>query len=185
MGWEYVNNYDLSNITFRNNSNIQSVDGLFHNWSNSSLEYAFENCTNLIYTMNINHNVVSINYAYKNCSNLVVYPDISNNTKIKYMSGTFCGCNKITSAPTIPNSVITIDKAFDGCTNLTGDIFIHSNEITNAIDCFNNTSIAKNVYIPFTYQNGDNTATYNAFIEAEYSASIRKNGVLLKDLNEY
>lgn len=185
MLWEYCNNYQIKRTTFRNNSNIQSVDGLFHNWSNDSLEYAFENCTNLIYTQNINYNVTTINYVHRSCSNLVIIPDLSRYTKIKYMSGAFDGCSKIVSASIIPNSIITIDKAFDGCTNLTGDIFIHSNKITNAIDCFNNTSIAKNVYIPFTYQNGDNTATYNAFIEAEYSASRRKNGVLLKDLNEY
>ena len=83
------------------------------------------------------------------------------------------------------NNIIDICKAFDGCANLTGDIIIGSNIITNANRCFANTSLDKNVYIPFYYSNGMVSATYNAFISAGYSETERKDGVLLKKLRNY
>ena len=42
----------------------------------------------------------------------------------------------------------------------------------------------KNVYIPFMYQNGEYTETYNSFINAGYNTVSRRYGVLLKDYNE-
>jgi hypothetical protein len=60
---------------------------------------------------------------------------------------------------------------------------IHSNRITNAYNCFNETTLRKNVYIPFTYENGVNTETYNAFINAGYDKNGTTNGVYLKDIN--
>ena len=46
-----------------------------------------------------------------------------------------------------------------------------------------NTSLTKNVYIPFTYQNRESTPTYNAFISAGYDEFGTKNGVYLMDIN--
>jgi hypothetical protein len=89
-------------------------------------------------------------------------------------------------APEIPINVSNVNYCFDNCINLTGDIIIGSVQITDATDCFNNTSLPKNVYIPFTYQNGDNTLTYNSFINAGYGTdpSNRVNGVCLFDVDE-
>ena len=72
---------------------------------------------------------------------------------------------------------------FLSCLNLTGNIYIHSENITNAYRCFYATSKVKNVYIPFNNA-GVNTKTYNAFISAGYKTDGTVNGVYLKDLNE-
>jgi hypothetical protein len=47
------------------------------------------------------------------------------------------------------------------------------------------TTKTKNVYIPFTYENGVNTATYNSFISAGYNENGTNCGVYLKDINTY
>ena len=49
-------------------------------------------------------------------------------------------------------------QTFYNCQNLTGNIYIKAQNITNAIDCFNYTSLIKDVYIPF-YED-DSTQLY-------------------------
>lgn len=158
----YAKTINITNETYQNNTDIISVDLNNCNVVNDSLVNAFNGCSNLDSVYNINNNVYNIWSAFNSCTYLV-------------------------NAPIIPNSVNTMWRTFDNSYKLTGDIIIHSNQITNAIDCFNNTSLDKNVYIPFTYQNGDNTLTYNSFINAGYGTdpSNRVNGVCLYDLATY
>jgi hypothetical protein len=73
---------------------------------------------------------------------------------------------------------------FAGCYNLFGDVVIQSSNVVKATRCFNNTTLTKNVYIPFTYENGINTITYNSFINAGYDTNGTQHGVYLKDINE-
>ena len=111
------------------------------------------------------------------------------------MRGTFTFCYNLVNAPEIPESVNILgnnssswgEGCFDHCINLTGDVIIHSNQIEKAYNCFNNTSLTKNVYIPFNYTNGETSATYNSFIEAGYGTdpTNRVNGVCLMDLATY
>jgi hypothetical protein len=111
------------------------------------------------------------------------------------MRGTFESCHNLVNAPEIPESVNILGNnssswcqgCFDSCINLTGDVIIHSNQIEKAYNCFNNTSLTKNVYIPFNYTNGETSATYNAFINAGYGTNPnnRKDGVCLYDLATY
>ena len=65
-------------------------------------------------------------------------------------------------------------------------LFVHPFKLDksypNARNCFNTTSLIKNVYIPFTYENGVNTATYNSFITAGYDEIGTTNGVYLMDI---
>jgi hypothetical protein len=79
-----------------------------------------------------------------------------------------------------------MNRTFYQCYNLTSDVVIHSENISDATNCFYGTSLDKNVYIPFTYSNGENTLTYNTFINI-YSTdpSNRINGVLLMDIKTY
>ena len=64
-----------------------------------------------------------------------------------------------------------MDRAFNGCTNLTGTIYIESTEITGMNHAFDGTSISK-IYIQKTYSNGVNTKTYNSVINAGYENLI-------------
>ena len=244
----FVNGYDVVNTTFENKEHIKSVDCLYRDWSNNSMDYAFKDCINLLSVTNINQNissmvgtfencynmatqpiipdsvvnmhqtfyncslllsgkisnnaqdlsqtfyncsslfnttkfpdsVVNMHQTFYNCSNLVTTFDIPNN--VQDLSQAFYNCSNITQFPNITNTV-NIYQSFDGCSNIYGDIYIHSEIITNATDCFANTSLEKNVYIPFQ-NNGVNTLTYNSFINAGYKTDQRVNGVLLFDIND-
>jgi hypothetical protein len=113
------------------------------------------------------------------CSKLRESPVIPDS--VTNMSDTFSGCRNLFNAPVIPNSVTNMCGTFFDCDYLSGDIFIQSNKIINAYECFYGTYLDKNVYIPFTYDNGVNTQTYNSF-SSSYGSG--QNRVTLMDINE-
>ena len=111
-------------------------------------------------------------------TNKTVYGQIVLPNHVINMKETFYGCN-IVKTPIIPNSVTNMSHTFAYCNNLEGDIYINSAVIENTTNCFVGTTLTKNVYIPFRYQNGVNTQTYESFLAANYSSSVRKDGALL------
>ena len=142
----------------------------------------FMYCFNLVNAPIIPNSVREMYSTFEGCHNLTNVPLISNS--VTNLSRTFIACNHLVNAPEIPSSVINMTNTFCNCTSLVGDVFIRSENIASAFDCFYNTSLEKNVYIPFTYDNGVNTTTYNSFMTAGYSDTTRKHGVLLFDINE-
>ena len=83
----------------------------------------------------------------------------------------FASCNSLVTAPIIPKNVKNIANAFYGCKSLTGNLYIKSNQIINAVSCFydlQGQQLRKNVYIPFKNSDGSWSATYNSFIAAGY-----------------
>ena len=85
--------------------------------------------------------------CFKNCTNFTTLDAFP-----KYlidMSGCFMNCTSLQTVPTIPDSVEYMISTFEGCTSLTGNIIIESSEVAEADDCFANTSLTKNIYIPF------------------------------------
>ena len=151
------------------------------------------------------HVIGSGTFAY--CRSLPVenVPTIPNS--VLDMTATFAGCISFNATPILPQNVINIAECFMDCTNitevsssipmsvtnmcntfsncanLTGDINIEALEVANVANCFYNTSITKNVYIPYTYTNGIFTTTYNTFTSAGYTANsaTSKEGVLLRN----
>jgi len=105
------------------------------------------------------------------------------------MEWSFYYCTNLVNAPDMSNanSLTNMASTFENCNNLVSNIIINSENIINAINCFNNTSLDKNVYIPFIYDNSEYTLTYNSFINAGYTndPENRVNGVLLLDYQEY
>ena len=191
-------------------TNLVNAPDLSNCTNLTSMTYTFGYCNNLVNAPVIPNSVTNMSWTFLLCSNLVNAPDLTNCNNLTNMYETFSYCTNLVNVIEIPNSVtdmcqtfayctnlvnapdmsncnniIDICKAFDGCANLTGDIIIGSNIITNANRCFANTSLDKNVYIPFYYSNGMVSATYNAFISAGYSETERKDGVLLKKLRNY
>ena len=148
----------------------------------TSMVETFYYCYNLVNASVIPNNVASMYQTFLNCRNLVNVPVIPNS--VTDMAYTFSNCRNLVNVPVIPNSVTDMSRTFWNCSNLQGDIYIKSENITNATNCFNQTSLTKNVYIPFTYENGVNTLTYNSFINAGYTTNGSVNGVYLKDINK-
>ena len=164
--------------TFRGCSSLVNAPKLSNNVSR--ITSLFMSCSSLVNAPVIPNSVTAFDFTFSLCTSLVNAPVIPNSVTSMYM--TFYYCNKMQTAPIIPNSVNIFEGTFEGCTNLTGNIYIQSENITNARNCFNTTSLIKNVYIPFTYDNGVNTATYNSFITAGYDEIGTRNNVYLKDI---
>ena len=151
----------------------------------TSLHFTFSNCNSLVncYSMPLPNSVVNMSYTFANCIHLVDSPIIPNS--VTDLESTFINCTNLTNAPSIPDSVTILSSTFCSCTNLTGSLYIYSNNITNATNCFANTTRIKEVYIPFTYSNNIYTQTYNSFIAAGYDENGTKEGVYLIDLKFY
>ncbi len=139
-------------------------------------------CTNLVNAPTIPNSVTDACMAFMNCYSLTNVPDMDGATNLSDLGRTFEYCNHLVKAPVIPSGVTNIITAFARCDSLTGNIIIYSNHITNAGNCFYMTTLDKDVYIPFKYENGVQSATYNAFTAAGYSPTTRKDGAILKDI---
>jgi hypothetical protein len=161
--------YNLSNISKLSNNVITLTNTFLH-------------CYNLVNAPVIPNSVIDMNWTFAYCYNLKNVPSLINCTNLTDMSHAFLACENLVTAPVIPNSVINMGHTFDYCENLTGNIYIYSEQVSNIQDCFFYSSLDKDVYIPFTYANGEFTTTYNTFTQY-YSPTNRRSGVLLFDIN--
>ena len=175
--------YYLNDCPFYNKSNIENVNLNYVPFEDDNLYCTFYNCVNLKSVSNMNVMTTMMTSAFENCFNLVNVPNLPESTR--WVGGAFSNCSNLSSAPVFGNNIRQMNQTFYGCSNLSGDILIYSNQINRAENCFTNSSLDKNVYIPFTYENGINTETYNSFINAGYSTTERVNGALLMDINSY
>jgi hypothetical protein len=176
----------------------------------TNLSSTFYGCSNLTTVTTLPNNITSLRDTFASCTKLTsVTATIPNSVTDMYqtfwqdvkletisteipnsvvtMDFTFANDILLTTVPNIPESVKTMYYTFAGCQNLTGNIYIYSNQITSAGSCFNTFGYAvagdRNVYIPFKYENGVNTTTYNSFITAGYDTAGTLDRVYLKDIN--
>ena len=173
---------NIKNTTYQGNEIINSIDLNYKPWVNNSICKAFDSCTNLTSITNINQNITNGHLAFYNCINLTNIPTIPNS--ISDMDNMFENCINLTNIPTIPNSVTTLSYTFQNCTNIMWNIYIASENIESVEMCFMDTSLTKNVYIPFNYTNNTHTITYNSFIREGYDEIGTQHGVYLKDINQ-
>lgn len=169
---------------FRNNQNVVAVDLRNIPFFNGNMSSAFWNCQNLTSVSNINPSITNMATTFAMCQKLkqgVQVPD-----SVEYMDYTFAYCSNFSQPIQIPSTAQSLGQTFDGCTNFSDDVIVYSNKIYNARGIFNNTSLSKNIYIPFKYSNGINSATFNSFVSAGYltsaGVSTGRNGVTVHDL---
>ena len=149
-------------------NSVKYMDGTFSN-------------TNIVESAHLPDSIISAKGIYWNTNINKVY---NFPRRIEDISNMFGYCRQMNcTIPEIPESVTNIYGTFSNCLSLSQDIKILSERVVNATDCFYGTSLSKNVYIPFTYTNGVNTATYNAFTNAGYDTNGTTNGVYLKDID--
>ena len=148
----------------------------------TSMYVTFGICKNLVNAPVIPNSVINMAYTFYNCQNLINVTELPNS--VVYMDGMLYHCNNLVNVPEIPYSVNSMYETFSNCTNLIGNIYIHSENIYNTTNCFWNTTLNKDVYIPFkNLETNINTKTFNSFINAGYSTTTRVNGALLIDIN--
>ena len=167
--------------TFHGCENLVSVPKLPNNDSIDMLSMTFYGCKKIT-DAPVLPNVTYLDNTFMYCTNLVNAPVIPN-TVIR-MSETFEGCSSLINAPVMPESVTNCCRAFDNCSNLTGDVRFLSKEIIDVTGLFESTTLTKNVYIPYTYENRVNTTTYNTFVAAGYDENGTLEGVHLMDSSE-
>lgn len=144
---------------------------------------AFQDCRWVKNFPDIPESVTSLERTFMGCVNLTSVSNIPAN--VTNMGSTFYSCYRLRTAPNIPANVTNMYMTFRNCTNLTGNIFIKSNRMNNTAmqNCFLNTTLAKNVYIPCVGLDATNN-TWNAAFNAEYGIN-GKNGVTVFDINAY
>ena len=155
------------------NQNIQIPSSV------TNMAGTFYYCYNLNQNIQIPNSVTDMSDTFRDCYNLNQNIQIPNS--VTDMSDTFRYCENLNQNIQIPSSVTSMHGTFYNCKNLSSRIYILSQNITDAVDCFYNTSLPKDVYIPYTYDNGEYTKTYNSFNIAGYFGGI--NGVTMHDLN--
>lgn len=138
----------------------------------------FAECTGLLVMPVLSVNSTGLENTFRNCTNLSSVGTIPDT--VTSLCNTFYGCSNITEVPRIANNITNMAGTFYGCTNVSGKLSITCNNVTNAVDCFGNTSATKNVSIFYYKENGDYTATYNAFTAAGYDEFGSLHGVYLQ-----
>ena len=191
--------YSTFDFCYNLNQNIQIPNSVIN------MVNTFSHCTIFNQNIQIPSNVTDMHFTFGGCYNLNQNIQIPNS--VTNMAGTFWLCYNLNQNIQIPNSVVDMASAFYSCQNLnqniqisssvtsmyrtfwycenlTGRINILSTEITNTTSCFFGTTLQKDVYIPYTYENGEYTKTYNSFQRAGYLGETPQDGVTMHDLNE-
>lgn len=169
-----------ANTPFAFNSDIIEVDLNNLNYVDNDMNYAFQESTSLENVSGITDSTLYMDSTFIGCTSLLNIDKIP--SSVVTLSNTFNGCSLIESVdPITSTELVNMDSTFRNCTSLEGDIFITSEKIQSAMNCFDGTYLNKDVYILFYYENGANTPTYDAFIRAGYKTDVRVNGVLLKN----
>lgn len=170
-------------VTFQNcynfNQPIQVPNSVTNMYS------TFYRCNNFNAPVFLGNSVETLFQTFSHCTNFNQPIQIPNSVTV--MSSTFYDCQSFNQNVQIPNSVVTMPQAFFNCKALTGTISIFSENIDSVSSCFKDTSLPKDVYIPYNYANNERTVTFNSFVTAGYldssGASTGINGVTMHDLN--
>ena len=178
---------DNTPITFPTSLSVQQYPDKYTTVSTNTqnMSNMFRGFFKINVPITIPNGVTNMSYTFRTCYNFNQNIQIPNSVTSMYQ--TFYWCANLNQNIQIPNSVTDMYATFFSCTNLQGTINVLSNQITNAVSCFSSTSLPKNVYIPFKYSNGVNSATFNSFVSAGYlyanGVSNNQHGVTVYDLN--
>lgn len=141
----------------------------------------FSECSSLLTMPVLSDASTSLENTFRNCTNLVSIGAIP--SSVTNLCNTFSGCSKIEEVPPIANSISDMSYTFYGCTNIKGRVTISCNSVTNAINCFGDTTAHKDVGIFYYKPDGNYTSTYNAFIAAGYDEIGSLHGVYLQSID--
>ena len=168
--------------TFQFCTNLVNAPVIPNNVTN--MTQTFERCYNLVNAPVIPDSVTIMDSTFYYCSSLVNAPVIPDSVTDIYR--TFYYCSSLVNAPVIPNSVTNMAQTFEYCANLTGNIYINSVNVYDSNNCFDGTSLDKNVYIPFNMSEAvDYTQWYCYTYNNEYTYYTRENVCEYKDYEIY
>ena len=179
MGYAFCNCHNLTGSIPEFPSNVRGLGS------------AFSRCYNLTGSIpNIPNSVTSLDSTFQRCYNLTgEIPDIPDN--VTSISQTFSRCSKLTLNQTrgltigrgvksaIGWSGATSSSNYAGtfylCSNLKGNMFIYSNQLNNINPLSFSSLSGVNIYIPYKYENGENTITNTQLRSAGVGSATIKN----------
>ena len=134
---------------------------------------AFWNCSRMTEAPELPKTVTNLKGCFSACANIESAVDIPEGAK--NCREMFLGCEKITTAPVIPSSVTNVIEMFNYCTNLRGEVYVYTNNLSNCYEFVGNEEYAKTIYC-FA-----NTTTYNSLVNAKeewWNATIKPFNVV-------
>ncbi len=84
----------------------------------TSLNYAFENCTSLVYVDKIPSSIRTMIRTFAGCTSLKNAADVTGDDTLLNMRGTYSGCSSLVNANIIPENVRVTKETFKDCTDL-------------------------------------------------------------------
>ena len=123
----------------------------------TNMVHAYSSCYNLKGSPVCGDNVTNMAHAYYYCYNLTGTPVCGN--KVTSMYQTYTYCRNLTGSPVCGNKVTTMYNTYCGCPNLYGDMFVYSDNVSNAAYCFCDRNASKQLNIVVNF----GTNSYNAF----------------------
>lgn len=84
----------------------------------TSLNYAFENCTSLVYVDKIPSSIRTMIRTFAGCTSLKNAADVTGDDALLNMRGTYSGCSSLVNANVIPENVRVTKETFKDCTDL-------------------------------------------------------------------
>lgn len=84
----------------------------------TSLNYAFENCTSLVYVDKIPSSIRTMIRTFAGCTSLKNAADVTGDDALLNMRGAYSGCSSLVNANIIPENVRVTKETFKDCTDL-------------------------------------------------------------------
>ena len=146
------------------NTNITTTPDMSNASSVSNFHAAFYNCRYLTTVTSYPPTGSTFDYAFYNCIRLTTVPNVIPNNIVSTYS-TFYNCPNLNNVNIFfPPTVVNMQSCFYNCKLTTGNFYIYSTEATIAgFPTDRYSSSKKNVYFPFTYDNGVYTTIYNNY----------------------
>ena len=173
--------FRCSNITVPNfdTSKVTNMSDMFYLCNNVTVpNFNTSKVTNMYSMFGSSNNITVPNFDTSNVTNMQRIFQSSNLTipnfntgNVTDMSYMFIASNNYTTIPIFnTSSVVTIASMFANCYNIQGNLYIESNNVTNAINLFGLNRYSSSNHVKNIYCH-TNTTTYNSIYTAIYNST--------------
>ena len=147
----------------------------------TNIAHTFYGCSNFNQPITIPNGVTNISRMFSSCNNF--NQPITIPASVANLAYAFYSCSKFNQPITIPNSVTDLSYTFHNCPNLSGNIYIYSNNVQNICNFIASRNNSRQINI-FAYYGSE---TYNRFLHGNYystsSTGIRYNNCFILGTN--
>ena len=132
----------------------------------TSMSSTYEECVKLTGSPVCGPNVTNMYYTYYQCYNLTGSPVCG--YKVTDMAYTYRSCYSLTGSPVCGPSVTNMHRTYFDCSNLYGDMYVYSDNVSDATNCFYGRNNSRQLTISVNF----GTNSYNSFKANRITNSI-------------